>query len=189
MLPEKIRELLRDLITSHYTELRKRIEYRLGSPEQADDALHETWLRVDSMDMDKISVIKHPAAYLVQMTVNISIDQHRRKMRLLTDAEIDEMVAVADTTTDPVRILAGNQEVAALERAMDGLSYRRRAILLAARVDGMIHRDIAARFRISERMVVKELSAALAHCSRQLEHDVLAQRGPTNKKVSDNAQN
>lgn len=189
MLPEKIRELLRDLLTSRYTELRRRIEYRLGSAEQADDALHETWLRVDSMDMGKIGIIKHPASYLVQMAVNISIDQHRRKMRLLSDTEIDELVTIADSTTDPVRILAGNQEILALERAMDGLTYRRRSILLAARVDGMLHRDIAARFGISERMVVKELSAALAHCSQQLEREVLAQRGAANKKISDDGQN
>jgi RNA polymerase sigma-70 factor (ECF subfamily) len=56
-----------------------------------------------------------------------------------------------------------------LERALDELTPRRRAILIAARLEEVPHVEIAARFGISTRMVEKELRSALIHCGQRLE--------------------
>ena len=49
-----------------------------------------------------------------------------------------------------------------------GLTPRRRAILLAARVDGQLNREIAERFGISLRLVESELSAAMKYCLERM---------------------
>jgi len=167
-MSESNRTVLRELLISRYAELRRRIELRLGSSERADDALQETWLRVDTMDMSAIKPIRHPVSYLVQMAVNMSIDQYRRERRYTSEQDCEELVTPVDDLGDPARVVAGEREVEALEHAMMSLSRRRRAILLAIRVENTSHRDLAQRFGISERMVAKELRAALDHCAERL---------------------
>ncbi|WP_165421182.1 sigma-70 region 4 domain-containing protein [Bradyrhizobium sp. Leo170] len=51
---------------------------------------------------------------------------------------------------------------------MAELPPRRRAILIAARVDGLSHEVIAERFNISRTMVQKELRRAVSHCVARL---------------------
>jgi RNA polymerase sigma-70 factor (ECF subfamily) len=52
-----------------------------------------------------------------------------------------------------------------------GLPPRRRAILLAARVDGLLNREIAEHFGISLRLVESELSAAMKYCLQRMQED------------------
>ncbi|WP_169805114.1 sigma factor-like helix-turn-helix DNA-binding protein, partial [Variovorax boronicumulans] len=54
---------------------------------------------------------------------------------------------------------------------------RRRAIVLAARVDEMPHKDIAARYGVSARTVEKELRAGLEHCCERLGRDFIQRFG------------
>ena len=56
-----------------------------------------------------------------------------------------------------------------MKRALAQLPPRRRAILIAARVDGLSHETIAERFDISRTMVQKELRRAIRHCVEYLE--------------------
>jgi RNA polymerase sigma-70 factor (ECF subfamily) len=61
-------------------------------------------------------------------------------------------------------------EVDTLKRAMAELPQRRRAILIAARLDGLSHATIAERFNISRTMVQKELRRAIKYCVERLEN-------------------
>ena len=45
------------------------------------------------------------------------------------------------------------------------------AILLAARVDGLLNREIAEQFGISLRLVESELSAAMKYCLQRMQED------------------
>ena len=60
-------------------------------------------------------------------------------------------------------------QVNVLKQALSDLSPRRRAILIAARIDGFSHDTIAQRFGISRTMVQKELRSAIGHCVERLE--------------------
>lgn len=68
----------------------------------------------------------------------------------------------------PLRVVAARRDVQALEAAMQELPPRQRAILAAARVDGLLNAEIADRFQISVAMVKKELGAAMRHCRARL---------------------
>jgi RNA polymerase sigma-70 factor (ECF subfamily) len=74
----------------------------------------------------------------------------------------------------------------AVRGALAELSPRRRHILLAARVEGRMLRDIAEQLGLSQRMVELELKAAVLHCSGRLEKKIVQRFGPKALKSSDN---
>lgn len=67
---------------------------------------------------------------------------------------------------------------------MGELTVRQREILIAARVDDLPQQEIADRFRISVRMVGKELKKALEHCGERLDRRVVQRFGPGAGKAS-----
>jgi DNA-directed RNA polymerase specialized sigma24 family protein len=69
---------------------------------------------------------------------------------------------------DLSREMDARSSVEALKRAMTAMPARRRAILIAARVDGLAHDVIAKRFAISRTMVQKELRRAISDCVKYL---------------------
>jgi RNA polymerase sigma-70 factor (ECF subfamily) len=112
-------QALRKLLVSRYSYLAKRLERVTGSKDGAADALHETWMRLESANI--ATPVANGDAYLLGMA------------------------------------------------NMRGLTPRRRAILLAARVDGQLNREIAEQYGISLRLVESELSAAMKYCLKRMQ--------------------
>ena len=164
-------------------ELRRRLRRRLGSEELVNDVLQETYLRVERMG-DSSVVSHNPEGYLFRMALNVAADQRQAESRYLTGEEVEELLHFADDALDPARIVHARMEVAALEQAMAELTERQRAILVASRVDDLPQQEIADRFRISVRMVGKELKRALEHCGQRLDRRVVQRFGPGAGKES-----
>jgi RNA polymerase sigma factor (sigma-70 family) len=164
-------------------ELRRRLRQRLGSEELANDALQETYLRIKRMG-DHSEVSSNPAGYLFRMAVNVAADQRQADARYLTGTEIEELLSVGADTLDPARVVHARLEVETLELALQELTPRQREILIAARVEDVSQEDIADRFRISVRMVGKELKKALEHCGKRLDRKVTQRFGPGAGKES-----
>ncbi len=158
--------LLRLRLIARYPELRRSLERIVGSRDQAQAALHETWIKLDAAR--PASPVLNPDAYLLRMAARIATDDWRRSRELLDDDEREALLQVVDETADPQRVVAARLDVQALEAAMDELPPRQRAILAAARVDGLLNAEIAERFQISVAMVKKELAAAMRHCRLRL---------------------
>ena len=182
-MPESLKAALRGLFFERYHQLRQHLQRRLGSVDQANDALQETYLRIEKIDDQ--GVVKYPAAYLFRIALNAAEDQRKAGARLLSLTEVEELYDMADELSDPVRAAESDAELQALERALQELPYRRRAIIIAARLEDMPHRVIAARFGISVRTVEKELRAGLEHCCARLGRDFIQRFGPGAGKSSD----
>ncbi len=160
---------LRQILVERYDDLRRRLARRLGSTDLATEILHETYLRLDRGSTE-LGLVHSPKAYLFRTALNVAADHHRSaEGRRLNNLEIDTLRGIADAALDPAKAMEARLEVAMLERALDELTPRRRAILIAARLEEVSHAEIAARFGISTRMVEKELRSALLHCSQRLE--------------------
>lgn len=172
------RSRLKSLFISRYTDLRRRLEYIVGSKDGAAEALQETWLRLDTMS--EPAAIANTDAYLLRIAANVAIDQHRDQQRHLNEGEIDEMFDVPDELVDPERVVSARREVEALQEVVRDLSPRRQAILMAARVEGQLNREIAERFGISESLVEKELRYALRHCKASMRETTAFYGGDTN---------
>ena len=160
---------LRQLLVDRYDDLRRRLARRFGSTDLATEILHETYLRLDRGSAE-LGIVHNPKAYLFRAVLNVAADHHRRaEGRRLNNLEIDTLRGIADAALDPTKAMEAQLAVSMLERALDELTPRRRAILIAARLEEVSHAEIAARFGISTRMVEKELRSALLHCSQRLE--------------------
>lgn len=181
-MPESIKATLRALFLERYAQFRKHLNKRLGSEDLANDALHETYLRVESITAQ--GSVKFPAAYLFRIALNIAEDRRKSDSRFLDLPEIEGLYELADELADPVRTVEARAELDALEGALAELPRRRRAIIIASRVDETPHREIALRFGISTRTVEKELRAGLEHCCERLGRDFVQRFGPGAAKPS-----
>jgi RNA polymerase sigma factor (sigma-70 family) len=177
------RTALRQLLVAGYHDLKRRLARRLGSAELASEALHETWLRLEPGRGDA-AAIRRPHDYIFRAALNIATDRQRAERRRLNYSEVDVMYHFADAALDAERLVEARSELAALDRIFEQLSPRQRAILIAVRIDGTPHAELARRFGISERMVGKYLRQALEHCAGQLEQTLTERFGSRPVKSS-----
>lgn len=158
---------LRRLLLLRYDEFKARLTRRLGSSELAGEALQDTWLRLEQGDGIAAAVRSHDA-YLFRIAVNIARDRQRAETRRLTTSEVETLLDVVDETPNPGQIVEARSDLQALQAVMAELPPRQRAILLAARLDELPRREIAKRYRISLRLVQRELLEAQNYCAARL---------------------
>ena len=165
-MTDKNLAMLRGFLVARYDDLKTRLTHRLGSAELAGEALQDTYLRLERADA--VGSVSSPGAYLFRMAFNTAMDQKRAERRRLSRTEIHTLLDIGDNAPGPLRIVEGRFEIQALERALAELPPRRRAILLAVRLEGLPQRQIAERLGISLRLVEKELRRAQEYCAERL---------------------
>jgi RNA polymerase sigma-70 factor (ECF subfamily) len=159
---------LRRRLVERYDELRMLLTRRLGSEDLARETLHETWLRLDRID--DVAVMRNPDAYLARVALNLATDRQRLETRRARRSDVNAVLEdIVDDVPGQAEKLESRLDLAIFEGALRELSERRRAILIAARLDEEPHQKIAERFGISKRMVQIELKLALRHCKARLE--------------------
>jgi len=161
-MPETGWTLLRHVIIGRYEQIKTRLTRSLGSRELAAEVLHETYLRLHRSDA--IGVIRHPESYIFQIARNIAADMRRNERRRASQIGGLAAILQPDDVPDLSKEIEARSQVNVLKQALSDLTPRRRAILIAARIDGLSHDTIAQRFGISRTMVQKELRRALEHC-------------------------
>jgi RNA polymerase sigma-70 factor (ECF subfamily) len=167
---------VRNAFLNYYDQLRRRLRQQLGSADLADDALHETWLRIERIGDSR--EVRNPAAYFYRAALNEAFDRHRGSGRLLLESEIDAVIHMEDASQDPVAITSARQDIDALRQALKKLPARQRHVLMASRLQGEPHRDIAAGLGVSTRTVEKDLKAALRFCGEEVGREVIQRFGP-----------
>jgi RNA polymerase sigma-70 factor (ECF subfamily) len=160
------RAALRQLLVVNYESLIKRLSRRLGSPENAHEALHDTYLRLEGAA--EIGRVRSPLDYLFRIALNIATDRRRAEARRLSVAEIDALLEVEDETPDASRVVEARSELRALERALAELPERRRLIFKAVLLDNIPRSELAKRFGITQRSIDLEVKRALTYGARHL---------------------
>lgn len=159
---------LRQLLAEKYDDFRKLLIRRLGSDDLARETLHETWLHLDRSDA--VGAMRSPKAYLVRIALNLATDRERGEHRRLRRSEVKVILEnIADEAPGPAREVEARRDLAAFQAAIEALPERQRAILIAARLEGTPHQQIAERLGISKRMVQIELKRALAQCEARVD--------------------
>ena len=97
-----------------------------------------------------------------------ALELMRTRIEALAEPYLHQ-VAQLDEVPGQAEKFETRRDLAIFEDAVRELSGRRRAILIAARLDEEPHQRIAERFGISKRMVQIELKCALRHCKNRLE--------------------
>ncbi len=173
---------LRQLLVGQYDELKRVLARRLGSEDLAGEVLQETYLRLDRPG--RLGIVRSPRQYLLTIATNIARMGFRRDRRWTPLSELDAVLGFIDESPDALRSLESRQEMDTLQRAFDELTPRRRHILYAARVESTPLSDIAKRLGVSQRLVEKELKAALMLCGARLNRKVVQRFGPGASQAS-----
>lgn len=159
-------DALRDCLATNYDRLHRRLLRFLGCPDQASDCLHDAWLRLG--DMRASAAIHNPEAYVFRVACNVAIDRLRglRLQQCMGESDVgfDEL---PDPMPGPHGIAEARSDVAAVERALQDLPQRHRAILLDLRVEELTRSEVSHRYGLSLRSVDTALRQALEFCARQ----------------------
>lgn len=166
------RTALQQLLVGNYDNLNQRLSRRLGSSEAADEALQETYLRLEKASV--LSPVRHPLRYLYQIALNIAADRRRAETRRMTATEVDALLDLADEAPDPAQVAEARSELRALQRVMEEMPERRRAIFRAVLLENVPRRVVAEKFGVSTRTVDIEVQRALEYGARRLQENFAA---------------
>ncbi|MGU3493071.1 RNA polymerase sigma factor [Xanthobacteraceae bacterium A53D] len=157
---------LRALFLAERLSLTRFFRRTTGSAARAEDLAQETFLRLAATDIGSLA---SPAAYLRRISTNLATDVRRADGRSrLSSAEIDELMHVPDPAADPEAQLIAKDRIESVLAALATLPERRRQILLASRLEGLPHRELAETWGVSTRTIEIEIRKALEHCARAL---------------------
>lgn len=154
---------LQELLIDRYGDLKVRLARRLGSQEWAEEALQDTYLRLEGAEF--AGAVRNPTAYLFRTAFNIALNRVRADRRRLSAMEVEGLLHIADEAPDALQVFESRADMQRLSRIIANLPERQRAILLASRVEGASRQQIAERFGISVGMVDKELQQAQEYCA------------------------
>lgn len=155
------REVLMSLLVSAYPDLKRRLTGRLGSTDRAQEALHDTYMRLHRAEIT--DEVRNPTSYLMTMALNIARNSMRAETKHLSAADIDRIIDISDETPDQERTAQGRSELAAVERALQELPPRRQAIFRRFWVECATYKELALEYSLSERSIRHELLLASRH--------------------------
>lgn len=154
------------IFSSNEKRLRRYFARRSLSHEECEDLAQETWIK---FARNGLSAFAAPVPYLMRIARTLVIDHDRTARRRLTHQEVDALLFVADENPGPEHALEARDQLRLLATIIESLPARRRAILLAARVEGRKLSAIAQELDVSVRTVELELRAAVDHCRERLD--------------------
>lgn len=151
-----------DALENYYRELLRFLQSRLGDRQAAADVAHDAYLRV--MERASQERIESPRAFLYRTALNLVVDEHRRSV-----IRRNEPLEVLDEeerfhAPSPQRLLARDQRLSMLGRALDELPQACRDAFLLRKLEGLSHGEIAERLAISRSLVEKHIVNAMKHC-------------------------
>lgn len=168
-LPFHPPQALEAAFVAHRAQLRRTALAIVGTPESADDVLHDAYIKLAEAD---VAPVRQPLGYCVRVVRNTALDHRRRTVfegGLL--AQEDEGQHVAAAQGSPEQLTSARQQLAIVSKALGALPLRTRQAFEMYRLNGLTQRDIGQRMGVSAALVnnmVKEAIGALMACRSQL---------------------
>lgn len=146
--------------------LRRFIAKRL-SPGDADDVMHDTFVRV--LCLADGYELRRPGPFLFQIATNLILDHLRaRRTHVYENCEGSDAAQQAVDDITPEHTVYARQRLEVLQHAIAELPPRCREVFLMHKFEHASHAAIAAKLGISVNMVEKHVIRALAHCRERL---------------------
>ncbi|MBT2186020.1 RNA polymerase sigma factor [Sphingobium nicotianae] len=147
-------EPLRKSLVADYQSLLKRLTRSLRSPDAAQEALHDTYLKLETAVV--VAPVRRPFAYLYRMALNLAKNRRRHETRFV-QVEVAKLANVPDHDIDVEAVVADRQAVELAHSLLAGFTARQRTIFLARWRDGKTQVEIATLVGLHKRTVQKEL--------------------------------
>ncbi|HMN43774.1 MAG TPA: sigma-70 family RNA polymerase sigma factor [Povalibacter sp.] len=150
---------LHSLYASHHGWLRDWLRRKLSCSEQAADLAQDTFLKLLGKPLD----IREPRSYLTAVARGLMVDRFRRQA-----IETAYLAALA-ARPEPASIELETQAIiietlVAVDRLLDQLGSRTRAVFLLAQLEGLTQVEIAERLKLSLPTVRRHLVRAYTEC-------------------------
>ena len=159
---------IRDIYVQYRSELCHYVIGNVGvTKSEAEDVVQSAFARIAEIDMHSI---RNPRAFLYKTCYNIAIDQKRRGH--VRQKHIDEVIHCGSEAVEelsPERFYEASRQMSIIAKALWGMPKKRRQLLLMSRFDGLSYAEIARRVSLSETVVRKHVSKALADCQKALQ--------------------
>ena len=139
------------------------------SSSEAEDVVQGAFEKIVAMPSAQFQAIKNVRAFLYKSVHNAGVDQQRHLdvgQRFVKEQCADQS-SHADRR-DPYRRVLGDQELQVLLAALKRMPEKRRRMIVMNRFDGLSCAEIARRLNLSETVVRKHVSRALAECQYAL---------------------
>ncbi len=152
---------IHDLYCDHHGWLQGWLRRRLGCSQQAADLAQDTFVRV--LSGRNVAAIGEPRGYLATVARGLMIDLFRRQA--IEAAWLDALAAQPEPETIALETQAIIIEtLVAVDRLLDRLGPRTRAVFLLAQLEGLTQVEIGRRLQISLPTVRKHLVRAFTEC-------------------------
>jgi RNA polymerase sigma factor (sigma-70 family) len=139
--------------------------HRLGSREEAEDALQTTFLNA-FRGLSRGVVPVSESAWLFKIAENVCLSRHRAAFRRRRVEAPGDLAAVEDTVAAPAR---ADDELIPLEDALADMPEAQRRALLLREWQGLSYREIAAKLEVSQSAVETLIFRARRSLARRLE--------------------
>ena len=145
-----------DEVHPHASALRTYLRGAFPGVRDVDDVVQESFLRIWTARARQ--PIRFAKSFLFQVARRVAIDALRRERSSPVDRSGgDAAEDVADERACGVATVCARDDVALLIRAFDALPGRCRTVLMMRKLDGLSHREIAARLGLSESAVEQHI--------------------------------
>jgi RNA polymerase sigma factor (sigma-70 family) len=139
--------------------------HRLGSREEAEDAVQTTFLNA-FRSLSRGVVPESESAWLFKIAENVCLSRHRASFRRRRVEAPADLRAVEETVAAPAR---SDDELIPLEGALADMPETQRRALLLREWQGLSYREIAAELEVSQSAVETLIFRARRSLARRLE--------------------
>jgi RNA polymerase sigma-70 factor (ECF subfamily) len=153
--------------TAHLRRLQSVLRRRGHSREDAEDLIHDAFLRVQAY-CDEGGEVREQEAFLVRSVLNLARDARQRAHLDLYERQPVEEFTILDTAPRPDEVLDAEQRLRELREALNAVNPRTCQAFFLHRVDGLSYAQIAEHFDISVSAVEKHIAKAMSVVGRRL---------------------
>jgi RNA polymerase sigma factor CnrH len=155
------------LFAAHRTPLLQYLKRLLGSSEDAEEIVQETYIRLLKFE-DLGQLDSEVRRFLFRIATNLARDRFRQRKARAYDAHVPYEVELEGHGEAPEEIIDWDTGMAVLKQALLDLPPRHRQVFLLHVTENMSYRTIAKHLGVSTKTVERDLAMVLELCQSRL---------------------
>jgi RNA polymerase sigma factor (sigma-70 family) len=156
-------------IAGHFRRLLRLLRRRGHTREDAEDLIQDAFLSLHTYCQK--AEVRSAEAFLVRAAVNRSISFNRGQHRDLYVTEPLEELMLTDETAAPDEVLAADQRLERITRALNSVGPRTRDMFLMHRLLGFSYPEIARQLGVTVSAVERRIARAINAVTIELQQD------------------